>query len=46
MSLQKDAKLVTCIPPNTIYLHFYGQESFGLLFILYNVQSCEINLRQ
>lgn len=33
--------IVNCILPDTSDLHFYGQELFTLLLVLYNLKSCK-----
>lgn len=33
--------MVNCILPDTSNLHFYGQELFVLLLVLYNFKSCK-----
>lgn len=38
--------IVNCPPPDTTDLQFCGQESFSLLLVSYNLQSCKTALRQ
>lgn len=49
MALQSGAKpvnthralIISCILPDTIHLHFYGQEIVALLDVYCNFQSCK-----
>jgi hypothetical protein len=38
--------IIDCILPKVIYLYFYGQESFALLLVLSNLQSCTFTRRE